>query len=266
MRLFGFLLHHRVSILVDSGSTHNFLDMSLLSKIQLRVNPTPLLQVKIADGTSIQSCGQVNSVTLWVQGHSIVTSFYLISLGGWDIVLGVEWIRTLSLILWDFTHMTMQYTLLARSTTLMGVTPGGPSLEEGTHFIKSNPSTTKGLLLKLLSCDAEPAASSTPAPIQDLLHSFAPVFATPIGFPPSRAYDHRIILFGSQPVNFCSYRYPYLQKTEIEKIIGDLLLSRVIHPSQSPFSAPVLLVRKADGSWWLCVDYRALNHETVKDK
>jgi len=67
-------------------------------------------------------------------------------LAGCDIVLGVEWLRTLGLILWDFTHMTMQYTLVDRSITLMGVTPGGLSLEEGTHFLKTNSASTKGLL------------------------------------------------------------------------------------------------------------------------
>jgi hypothetical protein len=62
------------------------------------------------------------------------------------------------------------------------------------------------------------------------------------------------------------YRYPYFQKTKIEKIVTDLLASGVIQPSNSPFSSPVLLVRKADGSWPLCVDYRALNQDMVKDK
>lgn len=46
----------------------------------------------------------------------------------------------------------------------------------------------------------------------------------------------------------------------------DLLFNGVIRPSQSPYSSPVFLVRKVDGSWRLYVDYKALNKATIKDR
>jgi hypothetical protein len=62
------------------------------------------------------------------------------------------------------------------------------------------------------------------------------------------------------------YRYAHLQKVELEKQCARMLVQGVIRPSSSAFSAPVILVKKADDSWRLCVDYRALNEKTIKDK
>nr|GEY35536.1 retrotransposon-related protein [Tanacetum cinerariifolium] len=68
------------------------------------------------------------------------------------------------------------------------------------------------------------------------------------------------------PPNIRPYRYPYSQKTEIEKQVEQLIATGFIQPSNSPFSSPVLLVKKKDNSWRMCVDYRALNKITVADK
>jgi hypothetical protein len=63
-----------------------------------------------------------------------------------------------------------------------------------------------------------------------------------------------------------SYRYPQLQKDELECQVAVMLAQGIIQISTLPFSAPVLLVRKTDGMWCFCIDYRALNARTSKDK
>ena len=63
-----------------------------------------------------------------------------------------------------------------------------------------------------------------------------------------------------------TYMYPFFQKNAIEELVNEMLKRGVIRPSSSPFSAPVVLVKKKDNSWRLCVDYKAINDKTAKDK
>ncbi|KAL8089957.1 hypothetical protein AgCh_039426 [Apium graveolens] len=71
---------------------------------------------------------------------------------------------------------------------------------------------------------------------------------------------------GNDPVSSNPYICPYVQKNEIEKIVKEMLASGIVRHSTSPFASPLLLVRKKDMSWRLCVDYRALNSLTIKNK
>ena len=71
---------------------------------------------------------------------------------------------------------------------------------------------------------------------------------------------------GSVPPNIRPYRYPYAQKSEIERMVAEMLEFVIIQPSQSSLSALVLLVHKKNGSWRMCPDYRELNKLTIKDK
>jgi hypothetical protein len=52
----------------------------------------------------------------------------------------------------------------------------------------------------------------------------------------------------------------------VEKMIQEMLDSGTIQHSHNPFTSPIVLIKKNDGSWRLCIDYRALNKLTMKDK
>ena len=60
--------------------------------------------------------------------------------------------------------------------------------------------------------------------------------------------------------------YPTVQKNEIEKLVAEMKVVGHIRDNTSPFTSFVVLVKKKDGSWRLCIDYRQLNKLTVKDK
>jgi hypothetical protein len=126
-----------------------------------------------------------------------------------------------------------------------------------------------GYIIQIHSLQTEQTATvqHLSAEIDKLIESFAEVFSEPTELPPSRACDHSIILTpGEQPPNLRPYRVPHMQKNSMEDIITKLLQAGQIQASLGPFSSPVVMVRKRDGSWRLCIDYRLLNSITVKNK
>jgi hypothetical protein len=103
--------------------------------------------------------------------------------------------------------------------------------------------------------------------IQSVLQHFEDVFAAKTDLPPKRPEDHEIPLKdGCKPPNIRPYRVPHKQKDEVEQLIRSLLQDELIRPSISPYSSPAILVRKKDGSLRLCIDYRELNSQTVKNR
>jgi hypothetical protein len=89
----------------------------------------------------------------------------------------------------------------------------------------------------------------------------------PKGILPTRNNDHEIHLIPrSVPPNIRPYRHPYAQKSEIERMVEEMLEVGIIRPSQSSYSTPVVMVFKKDSSWRICPDYRELNKIIIKDK
>ena len=99
-----------------------------------------------------------------------------------------------------------------------------------------------------------------------LLHNYRSIFAVPTELPPSRTQNHDIPLVkDAKPVKVRPYRYPHSQKHQIEAMVQEMLVAGIITPNTSPFSSPFILVKKKDGMWRFCIDYRALNAIIIKD-
>lgn len=99
-----------------------------------------------------------------------------------------------------------------------------------------------------------------PADLRVLFESYEDIFQPLTQLPTQIEHDHSITLKeGTDPINVRPYRYPHSQKNEIERLVQDMLKAGIIQSSISPFSSPVILVKKKDGYWRFYVDYRALN-------
>ncbi|KAL0319957.1 UNVERIFIED_CONTAM: Retrovirus-related Pol polyprotein from transposon.6 [Sesamum radiatum] len=124
-------------------------------------------------------------------------------------------------------------------------------LSKGNHVLKGELYTVSR---------KEPQVEGAPR-LSELILQFQDIFQEPKTLPPERAIE---LMHDAIPKKQHPYRYAYGQKTEIERIVKEMLDSGIIRTSQSSFASPVLLVKKKDGGWRLCVDYRYLNKLTVK--
>ncbi|WMV33308.1 hypothetical protein MTR67_026693 [Solanum verrucosum] len=102
----------------------------------------------------------------------------------------------------------------------------------------------------------------------NLLSEFREVFPSDLlGMPPDRDIDFYIDLEpGTHPISIPPYRMAPTELRELKVQIQELLDKGFIHPSASPWGAPVLFVKKKDGSMRMCIDYRQLNRVTIRNK
>ncbi|KAA8548911.1 hypothetical protein F0562_000595 [Nyssa sinensis] len=121
MRVNGSIGHIATIVLVDSGSTHNFINAMLAKKVGLQPIMGGRFEVVVASGEKLSSPGKCTGVKLTLQGFPIFVDFYLLPLEGYDIVLGTQWLRTLGPIIWDFSRLQMRFQVNGKDVTLQGL-------------------------------------------------------------------------------------------------------------------------------------------------
>jgi hypothetical protein len=237
-----------VVVLFDSRVSHSFISTAYVGKHNL---PLALLRCQMivsspgGDMPARQLCPKVN---LKMRGVDFVANLIILESKGIDVILGIDWLSKYKVFI-DYAKKSIKMT-----------TPEGKEME----FIAEPVVTAKGVT----NCAKENQLDASQGSEVPVVNKFPDVFPEELpGMPPDRDIEFVIEL---KPATAPIYKTPYRMATpglaEFKEHVKDLLEKGFIHPSSSPCGALVIFVPKKDGTQRLCVDYRALNEVTVKNK
>jgi len=268
------------SFLVDSGASRDFINVAFAKKHRLHLsNLQRPLRIRLADGTLSATTLELQDAVVQLSPDvSYVSSFVSTSLHDYDGILGKPFLSKIN------PHIEWSTNSIISPFFLPGNVPQSSPVQ--IHLITAK--RMNKLIAKhhddieLFTCKVTQVADTSPAPNpffpattlspanQESLHrllysTHRSTFDEPTSVTTTGPY-HRINLQpGSTPPKHHVYRMSPAELQELQKQLEIYLEKGWIRPSISEYGAPILFARKADGSLRLCVDYRSLNAQTIKD-
>nr|GEU87103.1 putative reverse transcriptase domain-containing protein [Tanacetum cinerariifolium] len=229
-----FLLNNRyATVLFDSGADKSFVDIKFSHLIDIKpVKLNSSYEVELVDGKVVNTNSVLRGCTLNLLDHLFDIDLMPIELGTFDVIVGMDWlVKRDALIVCGRREVYVPY----RNKTLVVESDSGVSR------------------LKVISCIKA--------------RNFPEVFPDDLpGLPPPRQVEFKIELIpGAAPVTRAPYHLAPSELKELSDQLKELSEKGFIRSSSSPCGAPVLFVKKKDGSFRMCIDYRELNKLTSKE-
>ncbi|KAL1199501.1 hypothetical protein V5N11_008721 [Cardamine amara subsp. amara] len=213
MKFKGTLDGETVVIMVDSGASHNFISSKLAHKLHRKIEPTKRFKVRLGDGRKEDSEGKFSGLPIHIGSEQILVNCYLFTLGGIDIIFGVEWLASLGDVQANWTSMVLSFSKGGKKIKLCG----DPSLARSEVSVNAlNKLQEVDFCVWLWHiADTQFEGNSqieitTPdhVKLDKLLTDFQEIFGDPTELPPARSGDHQITLKPSAgAVNVRPYRY-----------------------------------------------------------
>ncbi|GJT90341.1 putative reverse transcriptase domain-containing protein [Tanacetum coccineum] len=231
-----FLLNnYYASVLFDTGADRSFVSTAFSSQID--ITPTALdhyYDVELADGRIIGLNTILRGCTLNFLNHPFNIDLMPVELGSLDVIIGIDWLAKYQAVIVCAEKIVRCPIFLAHVTTKEIEDKSEKKRFEDVPIVQNFPEVFP----------------------EDLL-----------GLPPTRQVEFQIDLIpGAAPVARAPYRLAPSEMKELSEQLKELSDKGFIRPSSSPWGAPVLFVKKKDGSFRMCIDYRELNKLTVKNR
>ena len=268
----------KAEMLIDCGSTHDFISESFVQRHDIRTElNSESLQVILADGrkTSLD-LKTANALSVIVKDFKDEQHFIVFPLVHHNAILGKPWLTR--------NNPTVDFRTNEITTTGCGLphTPvnsvkeDGPPAEnmfiswgQARHALRAGGKAYIAWVTAVPDGDDAPSDCFNPD-VSRLLMDFSDVFfpeELPNELPPERLVDHEIRLEqDSSPPSRPAYRLPKPEMDELKRQLEQLLVKGFVVQSKSPFGAPVFFVKKSDRSLRMVCDWRDLNKITIKNK
>lgn len=233
--------------LVDSGSSRNLINSNLTTNILKEKLQTPI-SVIMADGSEIKVEYFIPKLKYSIFNREFEDEFLIFPLKKYGIILGRQWlIKYNAIIFWRQNKIKFLSENDIKNDNLND-TDMNEAYIVSLHAVNGNDN--------FMNPELKKTVDKYPDIFPDKLTEL----------PPERKQDHHIEIGSNCPVARSPYRLSQLELAELKKQLTELQENGFIQPSCSPWSAPVLFVKKKDGSLRLCIDYRGLNKITTKNK
>ncbi|GJR30274.1 putative reverse transcriptase domain-containing protein, partial [Tanacetum coccineum] len=269
-----FLLNNRyASILFDTGANRNFISTTFSSLID--ITPTTLdhyYDVELADGKIIGINTIIRGCTLNFLDHPFNINLMPVELGSFDVIVGMDWLAKYHAVI-DCAEKIVRIPWGNETLVVHG---DGSNQGNGTRLNIISCTKTHKYLLKghhvflahVTTKEIEDKSGEKRLEDVPIVRDFPEVFPEDLsGLPPTRQVEFQIDLVpGAAPVARAPYRLAPSEMKELSEQLQELSDKGFIRPSSSPWGAPVLFVKKKDGSFRMCIDYRELNKLTVKNR
>ena len=106
LKIEGHIKKKKVIVLIDSGSTHNFIHCKIAKELNYFLYPAPECQVMVASGGTINYSGKCHKIKLSMGEYLLNSPMLSIPMGGVDVVLGVQWLQSLGTITFNFKNFS----------------------------------------------------------------------------------------------------------------------------------------------------------------
>ncbi|GJT35030.1 putative reverse transcriptase domain-containing protein [Tanacetum coccineum] len=269
-----FLLSNRyASILFDTGADRSFISSAFSSLIDIAYTPLEnSYDVELADWKIVGVDTIMRGYTLNFLNHPFNIDLMPVELGSFDVIIGMDWLRRChAVIVCDEKLVRIPY---GNETLVFCGNESNDRRESRLTIMscsKAQEYMAKGCQIFLAQVSAKKEKDKSEGKqLEDvpIVQDFPEVFLEDLsGLPPARPVEFQIDLIpGAAPVARPPYRLAPSEMKELLEQLQELSEKGFIRPSSSPWGAPILFVKKKDGSFRMCIDYRELNKLTVKNR